>query len=1073
MSRTEAHAPPATPWRLATHVLLLLLAGLWAAGGERSRGEEPALDPRGVEVFEGLRETLVHRCAGCHGAGSTEGGLDLTTREKLLAGGGRGPAIVPGKATESLLYRLAAKLEEPHMPEEGASLGDDELARLAEWIDRGAPFDKPLVTDESRGPWTERTIAPEARDQWPFTKLAAVPVPGLDGTPGPADAAGWCRTPIDRFILARLVEAGLTPAPEADRRTLRRRIAFDFTGLPATPEEIRAFVDDADPAAWDRVVDELLARPAFGERMAQDWLDVARYAESFGYEQDYDRPHAFRYRDFVVGAFNDDLPFDTFLRWQLAGDELAPDVPAARMATGFLAAGAFPTQLTEKEFESARSGEIDDMVSTVGTAMLGLTIGCARCHDHKFDPVPQADYYRLAATFTSTIRSNVAIEVAPERHRAALAAWQEEVDRAVAERRRIEVEELPGRFDAWIGSWSPESAAAAPAWRLGNVVEASRPGGTGFERLGDGSLRAGGEPGENETYSFVIDVPLDEIASLRLDALPDPALPRGGPGRVAHGNFALSNLVVTAAPLVAGADDAAPAQVPIAAARADYSQPGLDVAGAFDDHPTSAWAIDPHVGMPHVAVFDFRSPVRHPGGSRVTVTMDFRTNVRHAIGRPRLSFSAAAGQPAVPVADGADPVGPGEAARVGELLARSPRGEAELAELRRLQPRFDAAWLAADARVTSLERARPQPETAMALVAGDGLKPIPHHADDRGYPHAYPETWFLRRGDVRLREGVATPGVLQVLFRGSEGDQPFPTLPGEGIPPQAGALGRRAALARWITDVDHGAGSLAARVIVNRLWQHHFGTGLVATPSDFGAQGGAPSHPELLEWLAGELVRGGWKLKPIHRLIVESAVWRQSSGRAGPSDEVDPRNRLLSRYERRRLDAEAIRDTLLSLSGTLDPTMGGRAGGDDTSPRRSLYLDVKRSRPSPFLRAFDAPDRVTGQGARAITTTAPQSLLLMNAPAVRGWAERFAARVVAEPFRFVDDVPTDDLAPIHTAYARALGRSPTPEELADARAFLEAQTARYRADGRADAAAVALADYCQVLLGLNETLFLE
>ena len=1073
MSCAKAHTPSAVTGRLVAPALLLGLAGLWAAGAERLRAEEPSVDPRGVEVFESLRGVLVHRCAGCHGAGSTEGGLDFSTREKLLAGGGRGPAIVPGKSFESLLYRLAAKLEEPHMPEEGASLTDDELARLAEWIDRGAPFDKPLVGDDDRGPWTERRIAPASREQWPFTPLAAVPVPGVDGAAGPADPAGWCRTPIDRFILARLAEAGLSPAPEADRRTLRRRIAFDLTGLPATPEEIRDFADDADPAAWDRVVDDLLARPAFGERMAQDWLDVARYAESFGYEQDYDRPHAYRYRDFVVGAFNDDLPFDTFLRWQLAGDELAPDVPAARMATGFLAAGAFPTQLTEKEFESARSGEIDDMVSTVGTAMLGLTIGCARCHDHKFDPVPQADYYRLAATFTSTIRSNVAIEVAPERHRAALVAWQEELDRAIAERRRIEEEELPGRFDAWTASWSADPGDAAPTWRLGSVVEASRPGGAGFERLDDGSLRAGGEPGENETYTFVIDVPLDEIASLRLDALADPALPRGGPGRVAHGNFALSNLVVTAAPHVAGADGAVPAPVPIAAARADYSQPGLDVAAAFDDHPTSAWAIDPHVGVSHVAVFDFAAPVRHPGGSRVTVTMDFRTNVRHAIGRPRLSFSGSAGQPAVPVADGADPVGPGDAARVAELLARSPRGDAELAELRRLQPRFDSTWLAADARVRSLERTRPQPETAMALVAGDGLAPIPHHADDRGYPHAYPETWFLRRGDVHLREGVAAPGVLQVLLRGSEGEAAFPASTDGAMPPKGGFVGRRAALAGWITDVDRGAGALAARVIVNRLWQHHFGTGLVATPSDFGAQGGAPSHPELLEWLASELVRGGWKLKPIHRLIVRSAVWRQSSGQAGPGLEVDPRNRLLWRYERHRLDAEAIRDTLLSLSGALDPTTGGRAGADDTSPRRSLYLDVKRSRPSPFLRAFDLPDRVTGQGSRAITTTAPQSLLLMNAPSVRGWAERFAARVLAEPFRFADDVPPDDLAPVHTAFARALGRAPTREELADARAFLDGQTARYRDDGRADAARVALADFCQVLLGLNETLFLQ
>jgi hypothetical protein len=261
-------------------------------------------------------------------------------------------------------------------------------------------------------------------------------------------------------------------------------------------------------------------------------------------------------------------------------------------------------------------------------------------------------------------------------------------------------------------------------------------------------------------------------------------------------------------------------------------------------------------------------------------------------------------------------------------------------------------------------------------------------------------------------------------------------------------------------------------VIVNRIWQSHFGTGLVATPSDFGAQADPASHPELLEWLAAELVRGGWRLKSIHRLIVTSATYRQASTASPHTLSVDPRNRLLSHFSRRRLDGEGIRDALLAISGALDPTIGGRGGADDRSPRRSLYLDVKRSRPSPFLRAFDAPDRVTGMGKRAVTTTAPQVLLLMNAPAVRGWAEAFAARVVAEPHRFSDEV-TVQTAPIHTAYALALGRAPTADELTEALAFLDGQGAAYAAEGRENPAATALADFCQVLLGLNETLHIE
>ncbi|MFM7250458.1 MAG: DUF1549 domain-containing protein, partial [Planctomycetaceae bacterium] len=859
---------PAPPRRRGTRirgVLGALAAAAALAAGHGAAAQQPAdADPRGLELFVGLRELLAHRCAGCHGAGSTEGGLDISTREKLLAGGDRGPAVVPGSAATSLLHRLAARLEEPHMPEEGAALTADELARLGAWIDAGAPYDRPLVSEDDRAPWTTRRIDPAAREAWPYRPLAAAAVPGVDGAPGPTDGEGWCRTPIDRFILARLHEAGLEPAAEADRRTLLRRLSFDLTGLPATPEEIAAFAADADPGAFERAVDGLLARPAFGERMAQDWLDAVRYAESFGYEQDYDRPHAFRYRDFVVGAFNDDLPFDTFLRWQLAGDELAPEVPAARMATGFLAAGAFPTQLTEKEFESARAAEIDDMVATVGTAMLGLTIGCARCHDHKFDPIPQADYYRLAATFTSTIRSNAEIAVFPERHAAALAAWQAEREAAEAERARAEAT-LPERFEGWLAAWKPDPAATANVWRQGSLVSAVRQGGAGFEPLPDGSLVAKGDPSGDDTYTIVVDVPLDEIGSLRLDALADPSLPRGGPGRVAHGNFALSTITVAAAPLpaAAGAAPAAPpVPVRIATARADYSQPGLDVAAAFDDSPTSGWAIDPHVGVAHVAVFGFAEPLRHPGGSRITVTLDFRTNTHHAIGRPRLSFATRTSEPAVPVSADADPAAGGEAARVSELIAKAPRTEADSAELRRLQPRFDAAVAAARERLRALDAARPRPETLTALVAGDGLRPIPHHADDRGYPHAYPETYFLRRGDVRAREGVAEPGMLQVLLRG--GDEAPPAVTGGEAPAVTGgeaegAPGRRARLARWITDADQGAGAQAARVIVNRLWQHHFGTGLVATPGDFGAQGGAPSHPELLEWLAGELVRGGWR----------------------------------------------------------------------------------------------------------------------------------------------------------------------------------------------------------------------
>jgi hypothetical protein len=1052
---------------------------------------EPAADPRGLEIFTTkLRPLLAHRCAGCHGAGTVESDFDMSTREKLLAGGASGPAIVPGRAGESLMYRLAARLEEPHMPEEGDALTTEELGWLADWIDRGAPFDKPLVDDSDRGPWTERVVKPGARDFWAFRPLAAT------APPQPADPQGWCRNPIDRFILAKLAEAGIAPSPEAPPQTLYRRLSFDLTGLPATPREIAAFCAAATQdatAAYDRAVDDFLARESFGERWAQHWLDVARFAESFGYEQDYDRPHAHHYRDFVIKAFNEDLPYDMFLRWQLAGDELAPGHLDAQKATGFLAAGAFPTQLTEKEFESARSTELDDMVATVGTAMLGATIGCARCHDHKFDPFPQADYYRLAATFTTTIRSNVDLPLDPAKDREILAAWEARRQAAVQAREAYERDELPQRFEAFVATWRP---AADPTgqeepspWRLGSLVSVEMQSGRKFAPLDDGSLLAVGEPADRDSYTFVIDVPLESVGSLRLDAIADPALPRGGPGRAGNGNFALSNLTVAASPLpAAGTPAAKPVPVKLVNPRADFSQtkPSLLVGHAIDSSSTSAWAVDPEVGASHVAAFDFEKPVHHAGGVRLTVMLEFMNNAQHTIGRPRISFAAAPQQNLEPVRPDRDPIDALRESRLrlDELLAKpaTDRSQADHAELAALHRTLDDGWRSLDKAVRRLDAEKPAPRLVKVLVASENVPKIPHHADGRGYPHFYPETHFLRRGDVNQKEGVATTGFLQVLTRHPEGAAHWL------VPAPAGATTshRRAALARWITDSDHGAGHVAARVIVNRLWQHHFGEGLVATPSDFGKQADPPSHPELLDWLAGELIRSGWQLKPIHRLMVSSAAYRQSSAIDPAKAKVDPANRLVWRFNRRRLEGEAIRDTLLALSGSLDPMLYGRAGREESSPRRSLYLERKRSKLPLFLRTFDSPDFVSGVAKRSVTTTAPQALAMMNSPQVRTWAGQFAKQLVAEAATIpgVPPLPgqpqgdaTADASPqaqvIRAAYATAVGRAATPTELHDAKLFIDSQQAAYAAAGRSDGPLAALTDFCQVLMGLNETMHIE
>ena len=853
-------------WFLRTLAIavLLLFALQRAHSAESVDADHAAKMAKGLDLFrDRVRAVLLERCFKCHGGESVESGFDMTDRDKLLKGGDSGAVVVVDKSSESLLCKLIAHDKKPFMPHEADKLPATAIEQIGAWIDLGAPYDQPLKgIKATEAEWTQKVISPEARKFWSFQPLAGIEPPSVKN-------AAWCRTPLDRFVLSKMEAAGVAPNPAATKRQLIRRVYFDLIGLPPKPAEIAAFENDSSPEAYEKVVDRLLASPHFGERWARRWLDLARFAESHGFEHDSDRPTAYHYRDFVIRAINDDLPYDKFIKWQLAGDEYEPDSPLAMAATGFLAAGVHSTQITKNEAERHRYDEMDDMLATTGTAMLGLTFGCARCHDHKYDPIPQRDYYRMLSAFTTTVRSEPEIDLDPAGYRLAKEQFDNEHETLAAALEEFERVQLPARLASWERTRKNESPAPV------------------------------------------------EIRS--------PGLP-----------------------------------------------------------------------------------------SRIAMIL---------------------GLPA---------------------KKRDPQQSAALLSWYRT---IDPEWQKLNRQSQEHLQKEPKPRTTKMLVASEGLPPIRLYTQGDDF---FKETYFLRRGDVNQKVALAALGVLQVLDRADDHEKHWQTAPPAG----ARTSYRRRALAEWITDRQSGAGSLLARVEVNRLWQFHMGRGIVATPSDFGARGEPPTHPELLDWLAGELIAGDWRLKPIHKQIVMSTAYMQSSAPNEANAKADPDNRTFWRHPTQRVEAEVIRDALLEVSGSLDPTPFGPGTLDPASRRRSIYFTVKRSKLIPMLTIFDAPDALGGIGQRPTTTVAPQALYLMNNPQVRQYAKAFATRISPNGETKLD-------AAIGSAYLIALGREPTAEEAADSLAFIDEQTKSYQKTGKPDARQLALADFCQTLMCLNEFVYVE
>src|SRR5579862_526216 len=997
------------------------------------------LEPAALKFFEEkVRPILADNCYSCHSvnAKKLKGKLYLDSREGVARGGENGAVIVAGDPDKSrLIQAVRYKLKDTEMPPDGP-LKAAEVAALEQWVKMGAP--DPRTSDAKLPSLNAKTInIEEGKKFWSFAPLAN-PVPPI------VSNEAWCKTLLDRFVLAKLEEKKIAPNPHIDKRRLARRVYFDLIGLPPTPEEIDAFVNDASPGGYEKLIDSLLSSPRFGEKWARHWLDLARFAESHGFEHDYDRKYAYHYRDFVIQAFNEDLPYDTFVKWQIAGDELAPENPLAMKATGFLAAGVHATQITANQAEKERYDELDDIVQTIGTGMLGMSFGCARCHDHKFDPIPTRDYYRLVSTFTKTVRSEVEIDMDRANTIKTKAAFDVEHKPLAEALEKYEHEQLASKLAAWEKSDAAKELRAKPQWMVLDIVESKSEGGANFKKLDDGSLLATGNNAKFDAYTFTAHTDLKKITGVRLEALADPSMVKGGPGRAGNGNFALTDFSMTA--LARGEKEAKPVSVKFQNAKADFEQKGLPVAAAIDADPKSAWAIDPQFGRNHTATFEAEKELTFENGATLTFKLRFNNNDGHSIGRTRLSVTSMT--PPLTLDGQGIPAG---IAAILDTPVEKRSAEQTKSLMNWFKP-LDTEWARLNKIVQEHLAKAPKGKPEMVLISSEGTPAVRLHTQG---PDFYEKTFYLKRGDLNQKQEEAPAGYPLVLVRASDGEKHWESAP----PPGCKTLYKRVGLAKWITDANQGAGNLLARVIVNRLWYYHMGRGIVNTPSDFGFQGQRPVDPELLDYLARQLIANGWRLKPIHKLIMTSATYLQDSKFDKAKAEADPENKLFWRRRSVLLEAELIRDAMLSISGQLDTRMYGPGTLNEGERRRSVYLTVKRSHLIPMLALFDAPSATIGVGQRPSTTIAPQALALMNNSYVREFAGAFAKRIAPNA-----ETPFEES--VKNGYLIALGRAPDADELKDSVEFLNEMSKETNREK-------ALADFCQALMGLNEFVYVE
>lgn len=910
-----------------------------------------------------VRPLLSDRCFQCHGPDEKkrQGDLRLDTFAGATSKGKSGEvAILPGKPEESeMIKRILTHDADDAMPPAKAkkpAFAAKEIETLKQWIQSGAKYE----------------------GHWAFQPVANPPVPAAGKDP-------WCRNEVDAFILDRLTQAHIKPSPEADRTTLLRRVYLDLVGLLPTPEETKAFVADAAPDAYERLVDRLLKNEHFGERWGRHWLDQARYADSDGYSIDADRA-MWPYRDWVIKAVNDDMPFDQFTVEQLAGDLLPNATKSQQIATAF-----HRNTLINSEGgvdpEQYRVETVLDRVNTTAAVWMGLTMGCAQCHTHKYDPISHKEYYQFFSFFNSTTDRNdrgATISVAPGEVFGKAAPSQKVPTQPEWEQATLAALEK--------ATPKPPGASGEADWKAVSWVDYDTETGAGFVKLEDNSLLSDGKGSFNDTYRVSFNVPQKQAAALRIRAIPHESLPQQGPGRASNGNFVITKIEVT--------QGGKP--VPVEGVMADHEQPNFAAIGVLDDNPKSGWAINvapkskAKMNAEHTLVIRLKSPVDASKGN-LEIKIHHDLNQNYLLGRFSVESSTVAPKNVSPQADDA------------LLVALRQPAAKRSGETKKL---LSTAYENATANLKSKD-------AAALMVMAEMPKPRPTHV--------------LLRGDFTrpdLAGGEIAPGVLDAV------QAVMPSAPGK--------FSSRLDLARWLVNPAH---PLTPRVTVNRVWMRLFGRGLVETEEDFGTQGTPPSHPELLDWMSKRFTQN-WSMKQLIKTIVTSATYRQSSNGRPDLAEKDPRNLLLARQERNRLESEIIRDAALVASGLLDSTIGGPgvrpAQPDgvyaftqnskkwDVSPgtgrfRRGLYTTFYRSAPHPLFSTFDTPDFQTTCTRRARSNTPLQALMLANNSAFLELARGLAGRLAK-------DVPGEFAAQldrrIDRAYVIALSREPSSSERA-------------------------------------------